>query len=350
MGDVDRGVEALLNQLEVVTSSQRSGDQEVRASNEVAEVAALAIGRVALLAPEWRESLQRCASSALRRCIRSGNASNRLYKMLFWAVAAMSGLSAVASEMQSDLTSEYVVNAGLCAIMEILDELDESPEERADCDVGALLSLVLEAMRVHAQLSYVQSSGCHCVGLLVRRLSSGTTSVIAPVLAAARRFSRDLDAMCGVCRALRILCARHETLKALHDEGAADCVEGVFAEFTSPEAAPMLEEAFVVFSMLKGVDAAVEKLRQCASGSLIRPAGLKALFELGRADLRFFEGGSRGAPAMWSASCSSVGLVWWPRGSCRVIVFPNQGNISRGQNRGLQGVGALGFVTQVARV
>eukprot|EP00930_Biecheleria_cincta_P070898 TRINITY_DN58476_c0_g1_i1.p1 TRINITY_DN58476_c0_g1~~TRINITY_DN58476_c0_g1_i1.p1 ORF type:complete len:793 (+),score=168.87 TRINITY_DN58476_c0_g1_i1:61-2439(+) len=343
-GDVDRGVEALIAQVSrrVPSTSNSQGSAAAKAnlaSEEswgdsigwanswggddydepcpvaaATEAAAEAIGRLAMSAPEWRGVLKRFSMEALTQWIRSGNADRRLQKYLFWAAASMSGLPFVAAEMQLHMADVGAVDAALCTIIDILDEdiiageyTLAGAERGEEADLPPLLGLAMDAMRQHSSAAEVQSRGATCIGLLVPNLSSAMLHTIAPAAVSAvmtgfKRFPRRNDVAHGCLSALRALCglcrrrsaserANLEVVlaAAVRAEGAQDFVKEALDIFGSyGNSAELLEDAAAVYAQLVGVEALLKRLMEEPCGSQLRVAGLKALFEEGRADAELF--------------------------------------------------------------
>eukprot|EP00933_Yihiella_yeosuensis_P050511 TRINITY_DN4830_c2_g1_i1.p1 TRINITY_DN4830_c2_g1~~TRINITY_DN4830_c2_g1_i1.p1 ORF type:complete len:120 (-),score=28.49 TRINITY_DN4830_c2_g1_i1:62-421(-) len=65
-------------------------------------------------------------------------------------------------------------------------------------------------------------------------------------------------------------------------------VMNIFSNFE--ETRDMLEDAAAVLAMMNGVEALLRRLNEERPASPLRMAGLKALFELGRADCEFLTG------------------------------------------------------------
>lgn len=294
-----------------------------------AEAAAEAIGRMALVAPAWREAMRSCgALEALARWIRCGTAPRRLQKYLFWAAAAISGLPFVTAEMRLHMSSPAAVDAGLCTIIDILDDDIDGEyalvgvERGADTDLSMLLGLVVDSMRSHASAAEVQGRGGHCISLLLPLVAGPSLAALAPAcasvaLAAARRFQRRYDVTRGACAALRALCllprleatnrrqhgcagclgggapgdaVGQHLIAALHSDGAAECVEQVVADFARIGSGDLLEDAVAILALLRGVESVLPTLLEDKPGSPLRVAGLKALFEVSRADPSLLDG------------------------------------------------------------
>mmetsp|Transcript_17676 Transcript_17676/g.61909 ORF Transcript_17676/g.61909 Transcript_17676/m.61909 type:complete len:802 (+) Transcript_17676:49-2454(+) len=343
-GNVDRGVEVLLTCLQTTpvlsassnasagataasdTTCGASGAVADAAASFAAEKAAEAIGRIALASVEWRQALRQCgALEALAGWIHCREAPLRLQQYLFWAAAAIAGLQFVSNEMRLHMASADAVHAGLCTIIDILDDDVEDEyasvgaERSRDADMPALLGLVLEAMRTHPGALEVQEKACSCVGLLVRLVTASrqggvpagcvaaVAAAVAPVVAAARRFARCPEVVRGVCAALRALLGvaplcldsshcpsspsddgqKAALACALSEEGAVDFADEACDAFaTTPHTEDLLEDAIAVVALGRGFRAVLPKLDAAPPGSLLRVAGLKALFELGRGDLR----------------------------------------------------------------
>jgi len=348
LSDVDVGVEYLLRRFQEHPSASlsSSADAGQDSSNErtadplvaATEVTAEAIGRIALVAPLWRQALRHCGTlDGLRHWIRCGGAPRRLHKYLFWAAAAIGGLPFVTEELRLHMQLVAVVDAGLCTIIDILDDDIDGEyslvgvERGAEMDMSLLFKLVVEAMRSHSGAPEVQARAGHCVGLLASLASDEVLGAIAPaaassVLAGARRFPRRSDVAGGACAALRTLCslrprrpavpppgngcaqagadgwgALAALQAALKDEGAAECADQIMTAFSSRKVGrsniDILEDAVAVLALLRGVEPVLQRLLDEYSGSPLRPAGLKALFEVGRSDIRLFAGAGVAAAA-----------------------------------------------------
>ncbi|CAL1146580.1 unnamed protein product [Cladocopium goreaui] len=201
------------------------------------------------------------------------------------------------------------VDAALCTIIDILDE-DIDGEytlagaDRGEAEMPALLALVIEAMKTHPSAPEVQGRGASCVSLLVPyvppvSLNAMAPGAIAAVLNGSRRYPRRMDVMGGSAAALRAFCELCRRMppgplgkaivESLRHEGAVDCVEQVFCVFSHYEdSTEMLEDAAAVHAQLSGVQALLTRLETEPATSLLRVAGLKALFEEGRLDPEFF--------------------------------------------------------------
>jgi len=311
---VDQCVEALINQVKTVDGIEQDtwyGDAD-RVGTLAAEVAAEGIGRVALASSEWREAFQRCGTlDTITHSVRSECGSRRLQKYLFWAAAAIGGLPFVVSEVRLNMTSVDVVDAALCTVIAILDD-DIAGEyalvgvERcAEPDASGFMNLVIECMKCHPSVPEVQSHGCHCLGLLIPvapldSLASVAVSTIEVVFAAWRRFSRRFDTVQAVFTALREFVmlqrppgadkgVRNTVMEALREEDIADCLDQVLGEpTTGRHYEELLEDAVVVLVHVSGPEIAVQRLLDSPSGCVLRTAGLKALFEMARAELQLF--------------------------------------------------------------
>lgn len=356
--DVDRGVEALLKRLHATPTLQRgrsangasgspvgSADQEAAddgaaaRADTTAEKAAEAIGRIALGAPEWRRALRHCgALEALAGWIRCGGAPRRLQKYLFWAAAAIAGLPFVANELRLHMGSVEAVDAGLCTIVDILDDDIDSEyalagvECCADAELPAVLALVVDTMKMHPGAPEVQYRACHCVGLLVPLIPNvqalalaaagvAAASAAGPVAAAARRFPRRLDVVRGACCALRALLglvpmyagAEAATghfkgvAQAVMEEGCVDCAEEALEAFAGTASAEeLLEDAAAALALGRGLEAVLPKLAAAPQGSPLREAGLKGLFEVARGDLRILVGGDPGVAQLTGELCARL--------------------------------------------
>eukprot|EP00434_Breviolum_minutum_P027757 symbB.v1.2.024552.t1/scaffold2331.1/size82109/3 len=182
----------------------------------------------------------------------------------------------------------------------------------------SLLALVIEAMQKHASAPEVQGRGSSCISLLVPYVPYASLNAMAPtaiaavawqkhlnlmseseVLNGSRRFPRRVDVMAGSAAALRAFCELCRRLppghgsevivESLRHHGAVDCVEQVFCFFSHYEdSTEMLEDAAAVHAQLSGVQALLSRLSDEPATSLLRVAGLKALFEEARIDPDFF--------------------------------------------------------------
>lgn len=98
-----------------------------------------------------------------------------------------------------------------------------------------------------------------------------------------------LRAFCELCRRMPPGPLGKAIVESLRHEGAVDCVEQVFCVFSHYEdSTEMLEDAAAVHAQLSGVQALLTRLETEPATSLLRVAGLKALFEEGRLDPEFF--------------------------------------------------------------
>ncbi|CAK8992699.1 unnamed protein product [Durusdinium trenchii] len=325
--EVDRGVQALIAQLlqppakqvhteeNAYKDSWWSGDDGKDGYDvpvaPVTQAAAEAIGRIALTTSAWRPVLRSCAMEALTNWIRYGLPDRKLNKYLFWAAAAMSGMPFVANEVKLHMNSVSAVDAALCTIIDILDE-DIDGEytlagaDRGEAEMPDLLGLIVQAMGLHSGAPEIQARGSTCISLLVPYVPFAKLSAVAPVaivsvLTGHRRFPRRMDVMSGSACALRAfceLCRRHQgaegtevIVSRLRQEGASECMEQVFMGFSHYEdASELLEDAAAVHAQLSGVEALLKRLAEEPATSLLRVAGLKAIFEEGRLDMDFFSG------------------------------------------------------------
>jgi len=330
--DIDRAVETLLKRLhttpllrqtDCLGGEGRRGDGGYtdRLLISVAEAAAEAIGRIALVSSDWREALRRCGTlDALRGWIGLSASSRQLQKYLFWAAGAIAGLPFVVLELRSHMKSEEVVNAALCTVAHILDD-DVTAEyalvgvERcSDGDVPALLSLVIEAMRMHGGAPEVQARACCCVGLLLSAqplpgLPTLAAGAVSALLTAARRFPWRSDVIKGAGSALRVLCSwpvpccgdgdtASAVATALRDEGAADCLSQMLDAFAQDSReSELLEDTAAALALIRGVEEVLQRLERAGPGSPLRAAGLKALFEVARCDLSLLAGQASAAAA-----------------------------------------------------
>eukprot|EP00928_Gymnodinium_smaydae_P100449 TRINITY_DN9854_c0_g1_i1.p1 TRINITY_DN9854_c0_g1~~TRINITY_DN9854_c0_g1_i1.p1 ORF type:complete len:824 (+),score=210.31 TRINITY_DN9854_c0_g1_i1:85-2556(+) len=350
---VDCGVETLLKYLHMPGNGCAAPLTTQEVSSHLAgaiEAASESLGRIALVAPRWREALRACgAPEVIARWVRlvgpaSGPAAaaagsglqpgwlRKLQKYLFWAAAAISGLPFVATEMRQCKGSVEVVDAGLCTVIDILDDdLDGDyalvgVDKCSDGDMPILLGLVLELMQLHSNAPEVQARACKCVELLAPILalsdSKGAVAAVAPCLAAARRFSRRSDVAAGALGALRSLCVvglrtasadggasgaagagagagaggSSAVAAALRDEDAADFAELALDTFADGSGGnDLLEDACAVLAMAGSAEAVLRRLDESTLGMPVREAGLKALFEVGRLDLRFLAGSAEAA-------------------------------------------------------
>eukprot|EP00927_Polykrikos_kofoidii_P014427 TRINITY_DN16312_c3_g1_i1.p1 TRINITY_DN16312_c3_g1~~TRINITY_DN16312_c3_g1_i1.p1 ORF type:complete len:780 (-),score=136.92 TRINITY_DN16312_c3_g1_i1:463-2802(-) len=335
--DVDRGVHVLLKRLRALpcleemrdsTSpnpnlgevAQQWTDNASSLGGDAAEAAAEAIGRIAVIAPEWRRGLRQYgALEAFARWIHC-NTSVRLKKYIFWAAGAIAGLPFVANEMRRHAETVEIVSAAMCTMTDILD--DDLEGEYAlvgadrcdDSDVPALLGLVVEMLRLHAGAADIQARGCCCVELLMPHVPLASVAAVAPTsvvvaLAALRRFPRRSDVARGACAALRSVCLRTKASRGHAPVGggaasscdavaaeitstlvvgdAADCVGQILSAFESGSGgSALLEDASAVIIMTAGVETLLSHLVEAPATSPCREAGLKALFEICSTDLQ----------------------------------------------------------------
>lgn len=328
VAQVDQGVQTLISQLrrppasvpsekkEDWWSSQDDGndgyeyDYESSPSSGAAQAAAEAIGRIALTTAEWRPVLHGYAMEAIVAWIRSGTAGRKFNKYLFWAAAALSGMPFVAAELKLHINCISAVDAALCTVIDILDE-DIDGEytlagtDRGEAEMPALVALIVEAMRLHPAAPEVQARGATCISFLVPFVEYASLQAVAPaaivgVLTGSRRFPRRMDVISGAVAALRAFCDLARCKKrpdakgaevivaSLRREGAVDCIEQAFGYFSHYEdAMQMLEDAAAVSAQISGVEALLTRLGEEPATSHLRMAGLKAIFEEGRADLDF---------------------------------------------------------------
>lgn len=328
VAQVDQGVQTLISQLrrppasapsekkEDWWSSQDDGkdgyeyDYESSPSSGAAQAAAEAIGRIALTTAEWRPVLHGYAMEAIVAWIRSGTAGRKFNKYLFWAAAALSGMPFVAAELKLHINCISAVDAALCTVIDILDE-DIDGEytlagtDRGEAEMPTLVALIVEAMRLHPAAPEVQARGATCISFLVPFVEYASLQAVAPaaivgVLTGSRRFPRRMDVISGAVAALRAFCDLARCKKrpdakgaevivaSLQREGAVDCIEQAFGYFSHYEdAMQMLEDAAAVSAQISGVEALLKRLGEEPATSHLRMAGLKAIFEEGRADLDF---------------------------------------------------------------
>mmetsp|Transcript_106421 Transcript_106421/g.338922 ORF Transcript_106421/g.338922 Transcript_106421/m.338922 type:complete len:779 (-) Transcript_106421:98-2434(-) len=270
-----------------------------------AESAVEALGRVALLAPAWREGLKSCRATAVFAAhIDGGRSSRVLSKYCFWAAAALLGLPFVVHELRLHMRCAERVDAALCTIGDILDDDLENEyalrgaERCSEADVPSLLALVAEVMRAHSSDSEVQRHGCHCVGLLSPLVSPAAApqDAATAVIAAARRHPCCHLVLQQACGALRALLGprrggpagtpqpTQEGLEALaallQREGASVIAERAILDFAGSGDAEVLENATATLAALSGVSPALAVLKEAGTGQ-VRSAGVKALFEFG---------------------------------------------------------------------
>ncbi|CAK9024455.1 Uncharacterized protein SCF082_LOCUS16628 [Durusdinium trenchii] len=134
------------------------------------------LGKVTLAKDAWRDALlKHGAKEATQQRILELVGDRRLEKYCVWLLAALAGMPFVVQELQKHLERPEVVDACMCAIIDILDD-------DLDCDwllsgrtlmatrqeVPGLLELIAQAMTAHPQDAIVQSRGCHCLVLLMR--------------------------------------------------------------------------------------------------------------------------------------------------------------------------------------
>uniref|UniRef100_A0A7S0AKF9 Uncharacterized protein n=1 Tax=Pyrodinium bahamense TaxID=73915 RepID=A0A7S0AKF9_9DINO len=299
--ELDRAVTVLLETL-------RSEPPE---DMDAAEMAVEALGRLALIAPAWREGLKNCgAVGALALQIDGGHGSKGLSRYCFWAAGAVLGLPFVVHELRLHLKSAETVDMALCTIAEILDDDLDSEfalkrvEGCSEAAVPSVLALVAEAMQAHSSDSEVQRHGCQCAGLLAALVppAAAPQEAVAAVLNAARRHCSTFLVVQQACAALRAFlgprrrlptatangaatAASQEGLEALaallRQEDAGAIAERCIADFAGSGDPETLEHAAVVLAALSGVGATLSALAEAGPGQ-VWTAGVKALFEFGR--------------------------------------------------------------------
>mmetsp|Transcript_109662 Transcript_109662/g.333413 ORF Transcript_109662/g.333413 Transcript_109662/m.333413 type:complete len:785 (-) Transcript_109662:59-2413(-) len=287
--ELDRAVTALLEVLRVEPSEETSS----------AALAGEALGRLALVAPAWREGLKQCgAVGVLAARINGGHGSRDLSNYCFWATAALLGLPFVVHELRVHLQSADVVSVALYTVADILDDDLESEyaHQAAECSevaVPSLLALMAEAMQAHSGNSDVQRHGCQCVGLLVASVSPAAMppEAVSAVLTAARRHPCCVEVVRHACGTFRSLLCHHgggkaageereATVSLLQWEGADVIAERAIADFARAGDSALLEDAVAVLAALSGVRAVLDVLKGAGPGQ-VRSAGVKALFEFG---------------------------------------------------------------------
>jgi len=134
------------------------------------------LGKVSLAKDAWRDVLlKHGAKEAASQRIGELVGDRRLEKYCVWLLAALVGMPFVVQELQRHLQSEAVVDACMCAIIDILDDdldcdwlLSGRTSLASQQDVPGMLELFARAMLAHPQDALVQSRGCHCLVLLMR--------------------------------------------------------------------------------------------------------------------------------------------------------------------------------------
>jgi len=286
------------------------------------------IGRIALESPAWRQPL-RCVLELLAGRLRNPSDGDRkLQKYLFWAAAAIAGLPAVLSEMRSQLQSETVQDAAMCAIIDILDDdldgdysLSGTEEAAAARQAGHLsetIAVVIEAMRLHRGFAPVANRGAYALGLLHGLLPVGVevpVEAIDAVMAAFWRHPYDAQVSSGVCSGLRAFLeprrnhpansggvvpstsvARVAAVLRDRDAGAGlkQVLEG-YADDRGQGAEPLpdsevklLEDASFALGLIEGIPVVLDVIvgdyeaETPTPAGVLQAGGLKAVFELSR--------------------------------------------------------------------
>jgi len=227
-------------------------------------------------------------------------------KSLFWASAAISGLPVVLNQMTSQPNSPNVQEAGISAIMDLLeDQAGDRPAAGTDDGlvepqhVPVAVETIAGAMKLHRSQVRIQWFGCLALGLLHNCMESGAevpSEAIDSALAALRWHPEEYKVLGGACRALRAfveprsgrendssLAVSKKVLAALQDRDVSASLCKGLDRWKSSTDKEMLEDAIYVLAVVDGIPAALKALAACEGKyRCLCSAGISALFELCR--------------------------------------------------------------------
>jgi hypothetical protein len=277
----------------------------------VAQAGVASIGHIAMTSPPWRGPLRAVMPHmALRMREPSEREENMKHqKSLFWASAAISGLPVVLDQMASQPNSPNVQDAGISAIMDLLeDPADQVGDRPAVAKVDSLvepqhvpkaIETIVGAMKLHRSQVRIQWFGCLALGQLHGCMESGAEvppEVIDSALAALRWHPEEYKVVGGACRALRTfveprsgresassLAVSTRVLAALQGRDASASLCKSLERFRSFTDKEMLEDAIYALAVIDGIPTALKALEACEGKyRCLCSAGIGALFELCR--------------------------------------------------------------------
>lgn len=280
-------------------------------SELVAQAGVASIGHIATTSPPWRGPLRavlpHMASRMREPSEREENMKHQ--KSLFWASATISGLPVVLDQMTSQPNSPNVQEAGISAIMDLLedpaDQAGDRPAVAKDDSlvepqhVPAAIETIVGAMKLHRSQVKIQWFGCLALGLLHGCMESGAevpAEVIDSALAALRWHPEEYKVVGGACRALRTLveprsgresasslAVSSRVLAALQGRDASTSLCKSVDRFKSSSDKEMLEDAIYALAVVDGIPTALKALEACEGKyRCLCSAGISALFELCR--------------------------------------------------------------------
>jgi len=235
--------------------------------------------------------------------IRELHGQRKLMKYSFWFAAALAGLPFVVRELQMNLKSKEVVDAAFCTVIDILDDDLEGDwvlahtEHCSEADVPRILALICQAMQNFPQDGFLQSRGCHCIGLLLPLAPASPEllqTAVASVFTAVRQHTRSSDVARDACYVFRIVLLElggsgaeqakvRETLAPfMRQEGAQAIAAQALIDFAHTQEPELLEGAVVVMAALGGLGFAISQLWDAQQpAAAVRSCGAKAIFEFG---------------------------------------------------------------------
>mmetsp|Transcript_3057 Transcript_3057/g.5548 ORF Transcript_3057/g.5548 Transcript_3057/m.5548 type:complete len:753 (-) Transcript_3057:82-2340(-) len=305
---------------------------------EVVQEASESLGRIANVAPAWREPLRRTALEVVTKQLRECECptvpvAGRLKKYLFWAAAAIGGLGSVVREMRLQGRDVQVQDAAICAVIDMLNDSQEygyalgNSQDLAEGSATESLQVSLEAMevtiqamRAHRDTSAslpVQYRGSTALGLLYGQRPPGTdvpadmmNAILDTVLEALCRHPYHLRVATGTCSCLRSLL---ECRPGADQHGPAAAVQGMRARHAGSslrqvlehfpydatalrdendaELVQLLEDAAFALALLDGPSVIVQIIMisdETETAAILQAKGTKALAELGRSFPKLF--------------------------------------------------------------
>jgi len=279
------------------------------------------LGKVASACEAWRGELRKLGLEQIITARMPEFLHNRrAMKYATWCAASMVGLPYVVQELRTHSQSEIAVDACFCTIIDILDD-DVSGEwllqhQRLEADVlnasdvSLLMDMVVQSMLLHKEETMLQRRGCHCLALMLRlkhlhlvpqellcriiKVALSTIATYSP--GSVRDSSYCLRQMLEpqVCRgedAQKEEQVRTALKLELHRQGAVDLLQQQMKYFLDLEDAyrhsEIFEEIAACLFALNGPLAALNLLVSLVDVDgrvFVRGAGLKAIFEMGRAE------------------------------------------------------------------
>lgn len=273
------------------------------------------LGKVTLAKDAWRDVLlKHGAKEAASQRISELVGDRRLEKYCVWFLAALAGMPFVVQELQRHLQRDAVVDACMCAIIDILDddlECDWLLSGRtlmvSQQEVPGMLELMAQAMLAHPQDALLQSRGCHCLALLMRMVQhvgdlnqACLTIIMKTVLKAYDSHYEHQSAVRDVSFLLRSLLeprhgqdpqaewAQKQLAQHLQQEGTHRQLESSTKHFCgfvdARRFAELFENTLACIVLLNGAGRMLNFLKESADlqgHPTLCAAGMKALFELG---------------------------------------------------------------------